>query len=72
MAGRAVRETLTLAGRAERARLARPFVGQVGEASHVGGVAGEFRPDGFVGQAHRRSGQATVARDRDAGYMCDK
>ncbi len=40
MAGRAVRETVTLAGRAERARLARAFVeGVVGPGHPCGDVA---------------------------------
>jgi hypothetical protein len=40
MAGRAVRETVTLAGRAERARLARAFVeGVLGPGHPCGDVA---------------------------------
>ena len=48
MAGRAVRETVTLAGRAERARLARAFVvGVLGPGHPCGDVAallGSFSP----------------------------
>jgi anti-sigma regulatory factor (Ser/Thr protein kinase) len=56
MAGRAVRETMTLAGRAERARLARAFVtGLLGPGHPCGDVAALLVDELFVNSV-RHSG----------------
>jgi anti-sigma regulatory factor (Ser/Thr protein kinase) len=72
MAGRAVRETVTLAGRAERARAARSFVSEVLGPGHPCGDVAVLLVSEIFGNSVRHSGSGaagetvTVAvRDRD-------
>jgi anti-sigma regulatory factor (Ser/Thr protein kinase) len=56
MAGAAVRETVTLAGRAERARAARSFVGAVLGPGHPCGDDAELLVSEIFGNSVRHSG----------------
>jgi anti-sigma regulatory factor (Ser/Thr protein kinase) len=58
MAGRAVREIVTLAGRAERARVARAFVGAVLGPGHPCGDDAELLVSEVFGNSVRHSGSA--------------
>ena len=58
MAGAAVRETVTLAGRAERARAARAFVGAVLGPGHPCGDDAELLVGEVFGNSVRHSGSA--------------
>jgi hypothetical protein len=54
MAGLADRESVTLAGRAERARVARTFVGGVLGSGHLCGDVADVELDGTKSLASRR------------------
>ncbi len=77
MAGTTVRESVTLAGRAERARIARAFVGGVlGPGHPCGDDAGLLVSDSQLVTSVRHSGSsvltATVAaRDKDVRVEVD-
>ncbi len=60
MAGRAVRETVTLAGRAERARAARAFVGAVLGPGHPCGDDAELLVSEIFGNSGRHSGSGAA------------
>jgi anti-sigma regulatory factor (Ser/Thr protein kinase) len=58
MAGLAVRETVTLAGRAERARVARAFVSGVLGPGHPCGAGAELLVSELFGNSIRHSGSS--------------
>jgi anti-sigma regulatory factor (Ser/Thr protein kinase) len=61
MAGRAVRETATLAGQAERARVARAFVFGVLAPGHPGGADAVLLVSEIFGNSVRHSGSAVAS-----------
>ena len=61
MAGAAVRETVTLAGRAERARAARAFVSEVLGPGHPCGDDAELLVSEIFGNSVRHSGSGAPA-----------
>jgi anti-sigma regulatory factor (Ser/Thr protein kinase) len=60
MAGRAVRESVTLAGRAERARVSRLFVGEVLGPGHPCGDVAVLLVSEIFGNSVRHSGSAAA------------